>query len=55
MGYSPAQLEALRQSINATPADVVVSATPSDLAALIDVNKPMVRAHYEFAEVGSPP
>jgi predicted GTPase len=54
MGYSPAQLEALRQSINATPADVVVSATPSDLAALIEVNKPIVRAHYEFAEVGSP-
>jgi predicted GTPase len=54
MGYSPAQLDALRQTINATPADVVVSATPSDLAALIQVNKPVVRARYEFAEAGTP-
>ena len=54
MGYSPAQLDALRQTINATPVDVVVSATPIDLAALIQVNKPVVRARYEFAEVGTP-
>ncbi|MEO1400959.1 MAG: cyclic 2,3-diphosphoglycerate synthase [Cyanobacteria bacterium J06635_1] len=54
MGYSPAQLEALRQTINATPADVVVSATPIDLTALIQVNKPVVRARYEFAEAGTP-
>ncbi|MCM1983512.1 cyclic 2,3-diphosphoglycerate synthase [Lyngbya confervoides] len=52
MGYSPQQLEALRQTINATPADVVVAATPIDLAALIQVNKPVVRARYEFAEAG---
>jgi predicted GTPase len=54
MGYSPKQLEALRQTINATPADVVVSATPIDLAALIEVNKPVVRARYEFEDVGTP-
>ncbi len=53
-GYSREQLEALRQTINATPADVVVSATPIDLAALIQVHKPVVRARYEFAEVESP-
>ncbi len=52
MGYSPKQLEALRQTINNTAADVVVSATPIDLAALIKVNKPVIRARYEFAEVG---
>jgi predicted GTPase len=54
MGYSPAQLEALRQTINNCPADVVVSATPIDLASLIQVNKPVVRARYEFAEVSEP-
>jgi predicted GTPase len=54
MGYSPAQLEALRQTINNCPADVVVSATPIDLAALIQVNKPIVRARYEFAEASEP-
>ena len=54
MGYSPEQLEALRQTINHAAADVVVSATPIDLAALIEVNKPVVRARYEFAEAGEP-
>jgi predicted GTPase len=54
MGYSAEQLAALQQTINATPAEVVVSATPIDLAALIKVNKPVVRARYEYAEVEDP-
>jgi predicted GTPase len=54
MGYSPAQLEALRLTINAAPADVVVAATPIDLAALIKFDKPVVRARYEFADSGKP-
>jgi predicted GTPase len=54
MGYFPAQLAALAATINQTPADVVVSATPSDLAALIKVNKPIIRARYEFAEAEEP-
>ncbi len=53
-GYSREQLDALRQTINATPADLVVSATPIDLAALIQVHKPVVRARYEFAEIETP-
>ena len=53
-GYNARQLAALEQTINATPADVVVAATPIDLAALIAVNKPLVRARYEFAETGEP-
>ena len=53
-GYSREQLDALRQTINATPADLVVSATPIDLAALIQVHKPVLRARYEFAEVETP-
>ncbi len=54
VGYSPQQLAALEQTINATPADVVVAATPADLAALIRINKPVVRVRYEFAESGAP-
>ena len=54
VGYHAKQLQALEQTINAAPADVVVSATPCDLAALIDIDKPVVRARYEFAEVGEP-
>jgi predicted GTPase len=54
MGYFPTQLEALQQTINNADADVVVAATPIDLAALIEVNKPIVRARYEFAEADEP-
>jgi predicted GTPase len=54
MGYSPAQLEALRQTINSARADVVVAATPIDLAALIDLDKPVVRARYEFVDSETP-
>jgi len=54
MGYSPTQLDALARSIDAAPADVVVSGTPIDLAALVRLNKPVVRARYEFAEVETP-
>ena len=34
--------------------EVVVSGTPCDLGALIDIDKPVVRAAYEFAEAGEP-
>lgn len=54
MGYFPAQLEALQQTINNTPADVVIAATPCSLARLIKVNKPIIQAKYEFAEAQSP-
>ena len=54
MGYSPAQLEALRRTINAARADAVVAATPIDLAALIALDKPVVRARYEFADSETP-
>jgi len=54
MGYSGAQLAALRATLNAAEADVIVAGTPIDLAALIALNKPVVRARYELAEVESP-
>ena len=54
MGYSPAQLEALRQTINSARAEVVVAATPIDLAALIALDKPVVRARYEYYDSETP-
>jgi predicted GTPase len=54
VGYDRSQLEGLRATIDAVDADVVVAATPCDLGALIDIDKPVVRARYEFAEVGEP-
>jgi predicted GTPase len=54
VGYSEDQLAALRRTIDAAGADIVVSATPCDLAKLIDVKVPIVRARYEFAEMEEP-
>jgi predicted GTPase len=54
VGYTAAQLDALERTLNATPAEVVLSATPIDLARVISVNKPIVRVRYEFAEAGAP-
>jgi predicted GTPase len=54
MGYFPTQLQALQDTINQSDADIVISATPSDLSALIEVNKPIIRARYELAEMGKP-
>jgi predicted GTPase len=54
IGYTPAQIEALRATIVRSDADVVVAATPVDLAGLIATNIPIVRARYEFEDAGEP-
>jgi predicted GTPase len=54
VGYDDAQLEALRETIDRAGADVVVAATPLDLAALIQLRTPVVRARYELADAGPP-
>jgi predicted GTPase len=54
MGYFPAQLQALADTLNAAEVDVVVSGTPSDLSHLIKLNKPLVRVFYDYAEAGQP-
>jgi len=54
VGYSAAQLEAFRATIDAVAADLVVAATPVDLARLIHVNKRIIRARYEFADTAEP-
>jgi predicted GTPase len=54
VGYDPAQLAALAATLNACPADVVVSATPIDLARLIEIATTVVRARYDYAPAGPP-
>jgi predicted GTPase len=54
MGYSEEQVADLAATINRTPADVVVIATPVDLRRLADLKKPAVRVTYELEEEGSP-
>ncbi len=54
LGYGPEQLAALERSIAAAPVDFVISGTPIDLAALVHVPQPILRARYEFADAGEP-
>jgi predicted GTPase len=54
MGYGPEQTRDLEETINATPCDLVMVATPIDLRRVADINKPSVRVRYELQEIGSP-
>jgi predicted GTPase len=54
VGYDVTQLAMLQAAINDATADVIISATPVDLARLLQLNKKVVRARYEFAGVGEP-
>ena len=55
MGYSGEQLHELEQMINATDADVVIIATPVDLARLITISKPALRVRYNLVEASGSP
>ena len=50
MGYGEAQVRDLAATIEAVDCDVVVSGTPIDLASVVSVSKPIVRARYELRE-----
>jgi predicted GTPase len=54
VGYGAEQLAALAATLERAEADVVVSGTPIDLARVIRIGKPIVRARYEFAEASEP-
>jgi predicted GTPase len=42
----------LQDTINATPADMALFATPIDLGCLISVNTLLVRVRYELEVIG---
>ena len=50
MGYSEEQRAELRQTIEAVPCDMVLSATPVDLASIVHPGKPVCRVFYEIME-----
>jgi predicted GTPase len=54
MGYSVSQVRELEQTINNTPCDLVLVATPIDLARLVKINHPYQRVGYELQEIGRP-
>jgi predicted GTPase len=51
MGYGDQQIKDLEATIEKTPCDVVISATPIDITRVLKVSKPMVRVAYALAEV----
>ncbi|MBE0596356.1 MAG: GTPase [Desulfuromonadales bacterium] len=54
IGYSPRQMEELAATINAADCDLVLFATPIDLARLLPVRHPTVRVRYEYRDHGEP-
>jgi predicted GTPase len=53
-GYGRRQVRELQETINGTPCDTVVVATPVDLSRLFDIGRPTVRVRYELEEIGRP-
>ncbi len=49
-----AQVKELEETLNATPAQAVLAATPIDLTRLMTLNKPIVRVRYELVESDPP-
>jgi predicted GTPase len=54
MGYSDTQRHELEETIKRVPCELVLVATPIDLARTIKIDKPNVRVSYEVEELGKP-
>jgi len=53
MGYSIKQIKDLEATVNAADCDVVVSATPTNLRSIINIDKPVVQVSYELVPKGN--
>jgi predicted GTPase len=54
MGYSVTQRHELEETIKRVPCDLVLIATPIDLARVIAIHKPALRVSYEVEELTHP-
>ena len=54
MGYGDEQVADLQTTINNTPCDAVVIATPIDLNRIVKIDKPTVKVGYDLQEIGFP-
>ena len=54
MGYGAEQMHELGETINNTPCDLVLVATPIDLRRVVEINRPSQRVRYELQEIGQP-
>ncbi|MGC8651896.1 MAG: cyclic 2,3-diphosphoglycerate synthase [Candidatus Micrarchaeia archaeon] len=52
MGYSSKQIRDLENTINRAECDIVISATPTNLRRILNVNKPIVQVGYELKPRG---
>jgi predicted GTPase len=52
MGYGEEQIKELEETINETPADLVIIGTPIDLRRVLTLDRPAVRVRYELMEIG---
>lgn len=48
VGYSPKQIRDLQNTLIAADCDVVISATPTDLRRIVNIDKPIVNISYEL-------
>ena len=51
MGYSEEQVRDLEETVNNTPCDLVLVATPVDLSKIIDIRRPYSRVEYKVADM----
>lgn len=54
MGYGAEQIRELEETINRTPCDLVIVATPIDLRRVLEIRHPSQRVRYELQEIGEP-
>ncbi len=54
MGYGGDQIADLEETINSSPADMVIIATPIDLGKVVNIKLPHQRVRYELQEIGQP-
>jgi predicted GTPase len=54
MGYGDHQIADLEETINNTPADLVIVGTPIDLRRVVNIKHPSDRVRYELQVIGQP-
>lgn len=50
LGYSKKQIQELEELLNELDADYIISATPTRLANILDINKPIIQITYEVED-----
>lgn len=55
MGYRSDQIEELRQTIEATPCELVLCATPIDIRRVVSLSKPLISVTYALVEKDDTP